>query len=151
MKRKGIGCGAWVAIGVVLFVAVSMCNSLMRPVTYQSSGPAPGVTLPPYESPTFSAPPPAPWWRGGTLHGASPATWAAASRENKMATAADWLASLALARGLDLHPDELRSPAADVVECVDEAVRPPAPPLSDVRDAALFCILTMTSTRRFAG
>jgi hypothetical protein len=151
MKASG-----WLAIGLAVFVTLAMIGAQRPParVAPPANMPPMGATIP--YSTVQSEPVPkaaatqTPWWRGGTLHAADPDTWNTAAHENKMATAADWLAALALKRQMNMHPSELEAPAADVVTCVDGALQPPVPPSADVRDMAAFCISTMASTRQFA-
>lgn len=149
------------ALSAIAALLVCGCVEPAPPPDPPANMPPMGATIPYTTKQTEPVPPtvnhfteqdyrPSDWWRGGTLHTASPDAWNASAYKNKLATAADWLASMALNRGLDLHPDDLRTAASDVVQCVDEAVRPPTPPISDVRDVAAFCILTLRSTRQFS-
>lgn len=67
-----------------------------------------------------------PWNVGGTLHRATVAQWRAATHENKLATAADWLASYAAASGVrigDVNDASLMRAAANLAGCIDEGTR----------------------------
>lgn len=55
--------------------------------------PAPSVEVSIPQAPRPPAPRPREWWQGGTLHQATLATWRTADPEDKLATAADWLAA----------------------------------------------------------
>lgn len=67
-----------------------------------------------------------PWDSGGTLHRATGAQWRAATHENKLATAADWIAGFlaaAGASGMVRDRDKTRPGAERLVACMDEGVR----------------------------
>ena len=59
-----------------------------------------------------------PWYRGGTLHNATPAEWQIATPENKMATAADWITRIY--RPTWRTEEELLTLSSELVACIDE-------------------------------
>lgn len=64
------------------------------------------------------------WYDGGTLHRATLNTWLAASHENKLATASDWVASLKVGKSAVQSAgsmDALKPLAENLVACVDKA------------------------------
>lgn len=85
-----------------------------------------------------------PWYSGGTLHKASWAEWQAATHENKMATAADWITN-------GYEPDwqtvdELHGLSSELVQCVDEMAETASAawgPNSSIVDIAVTCVLLM--------
>jgi hypothetical protein len=64
------------------------------------------------------------WYSGGTLHKATSAQWKAATRENKLATAADWLDATLWKGHLRTHDDanRLKVKAQMAVDGVDLVV-----------------------------
>lgn len=69
------------------------------------------------------------WYEGGSLHSSTVAEWKTASYENKLATAADWLASSKWKGHLNTSSDfdNMKQKAEILVAAVDKAVSGNAP------------------------
>ena len=57
------------------------------------------------------------WYEGGTLHKATVAEWKSATEENKLATSADFMASI----DSSVSMDKLKDRAMDLKDCIDRA------------------------------
>lgn len=93
-----------------------------------------------------SAPETKEWFQGGSLHNSSVADWKAATHQNKLATAGDWLAATTwkghLASPQDF--DRLKLKAEILVKAVDEAVAGQNVDHMEVREIAA-ALLTMSN------
>ena len=64
------------------------------------------------------------WYEGGTLHNATIAQWKRASRQNKIATCADWLSALYMRGNLNVNisgMNDLKTVATTLVDYIDKA------------------------------
>lgn len=83
------------------------------------------------------------WYSGGTLHGATGRQWKAAPAQNRLATAADFVAKVAPPRSLD----ELREKAQELQICISEAVADPVGDGQQVSGIAAACVVLMGYVR----
>jgi hypothetical protein len=86
------------------------------------------------------------WFQGGNLHNSSVADWKVATRQNKLATAADWLTATKW-KGHLTSPqdfDRLKLKAETLVNAVDEAVAGQNVDHLEVREIAA-ALLTMSN------
>jgi len=77
------------------------------------------------------------WYEGGTLHNANSREWNNATYENKLATAADWVAKIVNVRSMA----DLKSKAIEVVSCVSETVKGTGN--QKVAEIAVMCMIMM--------
>ncbi|NLC35918.1 MAG: hypothetical protein GX772_05655 [Alcaligenaceae bacterium] len=64
------------------------------------------------------------WYEGGTLHSSALSDWAAAPQKNRVATAADFAASIAKKAGKPFKNQvEMRLVALEITLCIDEAAK----------------------------
>jgi hypothetical protein len=77
--------------------------------------------------PGSSVPVLAEWWKGGTLHNANIAAWRAATQENKVATAGDWLWRTKWKGNIGSRSDldRLKIKATNLAHAVDTVVSEP--------------------------
>ena len=110
-------------------------------------------------------PPPLAWYEGGTLHKASDAEWRAASRDDRLATSADWTvylvseelvdelrsqdrwrnsaAATAAIKSGSMNAEDVRIVAVNLMTCVDEAVAEPVN--TTVNQVASLCWVFLTA------
>ena len=91
------------------------------------------------------------WYAGGTLHGATVSNWNKASYSNKLATAADWVVNISPRIKAEVQQsgsmDALRSYAAELVTCVNEAAAGQGYGNVNVGELAASCGVIMGWTR----
>jgi hypothetical protein len=90
------------------------------------------------EQPSASPSQEQPWYSGGTLHRATIREWKVASPRNRLATAADFASRV-------LHPattEEVRAPAREMMECIDQASES-APDYKPVSEIGAACMVLM--------
>ncbi len=87
------------------------------------------------------------WYEGGTLHAVTVADWKRGSDKDKLATAADWLATTELGDKIASTPgfvdsSEFKGMAKDLVDAVDIYVE--ASPDSDQTKVAEIAVMVVT-------
>ena len=76
------------------------------------------------------------WYQGGTLHNATAREWQAARADNRLATTADFVASLKAASNMT----ELKTRAQAVQKCITESTKDPSLYHLQVSEVAVACI-----------
>lgn len=78
------------------------------------------------------------WYEGGTLHKATVAQWNAATNQNKLATAADWLAATKWKNHLNSPADfnKMKVKAQILVNAINEAASEKQPESWQITDVA---------------
>jgi hypothetical protein len=86
------------------------------------------------------------WYEGGTLQKASASQWQAATSQNQLATAGDFIASVSGIADLASVTDvataaELKKKAEDLQVCVNQSIKPETPPEQPVAEFIVRCTL----------
>ncbi len=65
------------------------------------------------------------WYAGGTLHSSTTVDWRLATYENKLATCADWAATIIKSKGLSYNDDlaAMKRDATEILACIDEVAK----------------------------
>jgi hypothetical protein len=82
-------------------------------------------------------------YSGGTLHRSTGRQWKAASAQNRLATAADFVAKVAKPSSID----DLREKAQELQICISEAVAGPPGDGQEVSGIAAACVILMGYVR----
>lgn len=86
------------------------------------------------------------WYEGGTLHYATVAEWKNASYTNKIATAADWVASSPKGKSVFRETGDINSLkpyVLNLINCVDEAAAGEGYGNMKIAEIAASCIILM--------
>lgn len=83
------------------------------------------------------------WYSGGTLHGASGKEWKVAPAQNRLATAADFVAKVVKPTSMD----DLREKSEELQICISEAVADPSGDGQEVSAIAAACVILMGYVR----
>ena len=86
------------------------------------------------------------WYEGGTLHYATVAEWQNASYTNKIATAADWVASSPKGKSVFRETGDINSLkpyVLNLINCVDEAAAGEGYGNMKIAEIAASCIILM--------
>jgi hypothetical protein len=79
------------------------------------------------------------WYEDGTLHGATASEWLSASYQNRLATAADFLAYSKAAANMN----ELKVKAISLERCITEAINDPRLHEQKISEIAAGCIILL--------
>lgn len=81
------------------------------------------------------------WYAGGTLHNATLGDWADASRHNRLATAADFAATILEERISSIS--DLETPALQMEACITEAARERSTAAIQVSEVGAACAVLL--------
>lgn len=79
------------------------------------------------------------WYEGGTLHRATAGEWLSASYQNRLATAADFLAANKAATNMD----EIKVRAISLERCITEAINDPRLHGQKVSEIGAACMILL--------
>lgn len=80
------------------------------------------------------------WYSGGDLHKKTIGDWKSATKENRLATCADFMAITMK----DKSVNELKIPSNELMDCINEATRGlPETDYQKVSEIATLCVLTL--------
>lgn len=83
------------------------------------------------------------WYSGGNLHGDTIGAWKQASQQNRLATAADFVAKTYLPSSLDQLNTTTKRQAIALVRCIDEAGADAHSNNLQVAEIAAACLILM--------
>lgn len=86
------------------------------------------------------------WYENGTLHKASVSEWKQATEENKLATSADFAASIKTSRKEKYsNMEEMRYDAENLKSCIEEAIKGDIINESKVSEVAPLCAILINN------
>ena len=104
--------------GLLVLALLGSCSAPpTQPAPTSAAAPAPAPMV-------ETRPSSLPWFEGGTLHRATLREWNAATSANRLATAADFAATILKAR--KLSTDQLRPKAVELVEAIRPSAEDPS-------------------------
>lgn len=80
------------------------------------------------------------WYVGGNLHKTSLSSWNVATKKNKLATCADYVANTKDYKG-DIS--QMKIDAIEVMKCIDETAKSPDLSNQQTNEIALMCIILL--------